>query len=205
MVKEFEQDPQADVWIFLDAHQPDHVFTPPHPVGERVDQFWRIWREDESKVRLPDDTFEYGVSAAGSIADYYLKRGRSVGLVSAGSITTVIPPERGERQLNKILENLAFLVCDGTLPLMALVEAEAPQIPRASTVVLISPSLDPGVEVAVDALLMRSMKPILVHVDAETFGGLPGGADFGELMRRRLIPVSVLRKGDDLKDALEGV
>lgn len=203
MVKEFEQDPQADVWIFLDAHQLVHVHADSQPAGERVDQFWQIWKDEGSRVRLPDDTFEYAISAAGSIASYYLKGGRSVGLVSAGEVMTVLPPERGERQLNKILENLAFLTCNGDLPLVALVEAEAPQIPRASTVVLITPSVDPGVDVAIDALLMRSMKPILVHVDAESFGGLPGAVEFVEMSRRRLIPVAALRKGDDLQSALE--
>jgi uncharacterized protein (DUF58 family) len=143
-------------------------------------------------------------SAAGSVASFYLKRGRSVGLVCAAGIITVLPPERGERQLNKILENLAFLDCSGDLSVVGLVEAEAPQMPRASTVVLISPSLDLTVEVAVDALLMRSMKPILVHVDGESFGGLPGGVEFAETIHRRAIPVVLLRKGDELKDALEG-
>ena len=173
MVKEFEQDPQADVWIFLDANQAVHIRTDLRPAGERIDQFWRLWKDESKKSLLPDDTFEYAVSAAGSIASYYLKRGRTVGLACAAGVITVLSPERGERQLNKILENLAFLECNGILPLVGLVDAEAPQMPRASTVVLISPSVDPGVEVAVDALLMRSMKLILVHVDAEFLAGCP--------------------------------
>ncbi len=204
MVKEYEQDPQADVWIFLDAHQQVQAAHEDVPVVERIDQFWRLWKDESLKVQLPADTFEYGVSAAGSLASYYSKRGRSVGFLCASEVLTVIPPERGERQLNKILENLAFLKGTGSLPLIGLVESEASQLPRASTVVLISPSTDPSVALAVDSLLMRSMKPILVHVDAESFGGIPGGVEFAETVRQRAIPVQILHNGTPLQDSLEG-
>ena len=203
MVKEFEQDPQADVWIFLDAHGPVQARKEEQPAPERVDQFWRLWKDESLKVRLPVDSFEYAVSAAGSLASYYSKRGRMVGLICASEIVTVLSPERGERQLNKILENLAFLKGNGSLPLIGLVESEAPQLPRASTVVLISSSTDPSVELAVDSLLMRSMKPILVHIDAESFGGLPGGVEFADTIRRRGIPVQIVRNGVQLQDSLE--
>jgi uncharacterized protein (DUF58 family) len=203
MVKEFEQDPQADVWIFLDAHAAVQAHKEQKASAERIDQFWRLWKDDALKVTLPPDSFEYGVSAAGSIASYYLKRGRNLGLVCAGQVVTVLSPERGERQLNKILETLAFLEGNGELPLVGLVESEASQLPRASTIVLISPSTDPTVELALDSLLMRSMKPILVHVDAESFGGYPGGVEFAEQVRRRQVPVLLLRNGVALKDSLE--
>lgn len=203
MVKEFEQDPQADVWIFLDAHESVQTSKEEQHSLERVDQFWRLWKADNLEVRLPKDTFEYGVSAAGSLASYYSKRGRSVGLICASEVVTVIPPERGERQLNKILENLAFLKGNGALPLVGLVESEAPQLPRASTVVLITPSTDPSVEVAVDSLLMRSMKPILVHIDAESFGGIPGGVEFAETVRQHGIPVQIVQNEIPLQNSLQ--
>jgi uncharacterized protein (DUF58 family) len=203
MVKEFEQDPQADVWLFLDAHETVQAHKEEQVALQRVDQFWRLWRDDSVKVTLPADSFEYAVSAAGSLASYYVKRGRLVGLICAGEVVTVIPPERGERQLNKILENLAFLKGNGHLPLIGLVESEASQLPRASTVVLISPSTDPSVELAIDSLLMRSMKPILVHIDAESFGGLPGGIEFAATVRKRAIPVQIVRNGAPLKESLE--
>ena len=203
MVREYEQDPQADVWIFLDAHKAVHSKIAEKPMLERIDQFWRLWKDESLKVHLPPDSFEYGVSAAGSIASYYLKRGRTVGLVCASDVMTVLSPERGERQLNKILENLAFLEVSGNLPFIGLVEAEASQLPRASTVVLITPSSDPTIAVAIDSLLMRSMKPILVHVDAETFGGLPGGIEFAMQMRRRAVTVQIVQNGVPLQESLE--
>jgi uncharacterized protein (DUF58 family) len=102
MVKEFEQDPQADVWIFLDADYNVHLSSGQEEAIPRVDQFW-LWK-NESPFKMPADTFEYAISAAGSIASYYLRQGRAVGVVCASEVTMILPPERGERQLNKILK-----------------------------------------------------------------------------------------------------
>lgn len=204
MVKEFEQDPQADVWIFLDADKSVHAQIAEEEITERIDQLW-LWKynREDRKITLPPDTFEYGVSAAGSIASYYLRHGRAVGLVCASEVVTVLPPERGERQLNKILENLAHLKCDGKLPLLGLVEAESPQLPRASTVVVITPSADATVEVAVDALLVRRMRPVLVTVDLDSFGKELNTAEFQTRVRFRSVPVVVVRRDEPLKEALE--
>ena len=96
------------------------------------------------------------------MANYYIKQGRTVGFACAGDVLTVISPERGERQLNKILETLTFLNSDGDLPLVGLVEAQAPSLPRASTVVLITASTDPTVDLAVDYMIMRNLRPVIV-------------------------------------------
>lgn len=205
MVKEFEQDPQADVWIFLDADRGVQVRQPwEQPVTEgRIEQLW-LWK-DQTKFSLPPDTFEYAVSSAGSIASYYLRLGRAVGLVCASEVTSVLAPERGERQMNKILENLAFQSGEGKLPLLALIESEASQLPRASTVVLISPSLQNSVELAVDALLMRSMKPVIVHIEPRSFGSSLGSDEMIARIRLRGVPVVSIQKDADLRDSLQTV
>jgi uncharacterized protein (DUF58 family) len=205
MTKEFDQDPQADVWIFLDAHAPVHYRAPEpeDPVGppKRVDQMWMWQRQHE--VRLPEDTFEYAVSAAGSVADFYIKQGRTVGFACAGDVLTVLSPERGERQLNKILETLTFLNSDGDLPLIGLVEAQAPSLPRASTVVMVTPSTHATVDLAVDSMIMRNLRPVFIHVDSQSFGADLGGGEMVYRLNQRGIPVLVVQKDTDLKEALE--
>lgn len=201
MVKEFEQDPQADVWIILDAEAGVHFASSEKITPVRIDQFWL--RKSEFAFKLPEDTFEYGVSAAGSIASYYLRQGRSVGLICVGQAFVVLPAERGERQLNKILETLAFLKPNGRLPLMAVVDAEASQIPRASTVVLITPSIHSSLDLAIDTLVVRRMKPVLVHVDAHTFGAGFSSEEFLCRMRLRNIPVLSLKNNVSLIESLE--
>lgn len=204
MTKEFEQDPQADVWIFLDAFAPIHFRMEEEThTSPKIDQLWMWQRQIE--VKLPPDSFEYAVSAAGSIANYYLKHGRTVGFVSASDVLTVLSPERGERQLNKILENLTFLKSDGDLPLPALVESQAPNLPRASTVVLITSSTDNSIDIAIDYLIMKNLRPVVVFIDPQSFGANIEASDIDYRIRRRNIPVVKVHRDQDLKQALEGM
>ncbi len=201
MVKEYEQDPQADVWIFLDAEMNMHYSTGVEQPLIRVDQLWL--KREANVFKLPEDSFEYGVSAAGSIAAYYLREGRSVGLICASEVTVVIPPERGERQLNKLLENLTFVKANGKLPMLGLVETEAPQLPRASTVVLITASAHPGIELAVDGLIMRRLRPVMVCVDAHSFGSSLVIDPFLHRLKQRGIPLVVVQNNYPLEDCLQ--
>jgi uncharacterized protein (DUF58 family) len=205
MTKEFDQDPQADIWIFLDAYGPVHshidASDEQQAPTQRVDQLW-LWQR-HTEVKLPADTFEYAVSAAGSLANYYIKQGRTVGFACASDVLTVLSPERGERQLNKILETLTFLNSDGSLPLIGLVEAQAPSLPRASTVVMITPSTDHTVDMAVDHMLMRNLRPLIVHIDSSSFDPNLGSEEIIYRLEQRGVPVLVLAKDKDLKEALE--
>lgn len=204
MTKEFDQDPQADVWIFLDAYGPAHFQSGSavdQPVIQRVDQLW-LWQRN-MEFKLPEDTFEYAVSAAGSIANYYIKLGRTVGFACASDVMTVLSPERGERQQNKILETLTFVKSDGDLPLIGLVEAQAPSLPRASTVVMITSSTHHTLDLAVDYMIMRNLRPVVIHIDAQSFGADMVGGEVVYRLKQRGIPVLVLAKDMDIKEALE--
>ena len=108
MVKEFEQDPQAEVWLFLDTHKGVH-FSKPGELYEAppVDDLFLLRRR---KVKLSPSTLEYSISITASLAHYFLEQRRSVGMVAASGRTyKVITAERSERQEAKILEELAFL------------------------------------------------------------------------------------------------
>lgn len=203
MTKEFDQDPQADVWIFLDAHAPTHYRAEGDHAhdSQRVDQLW-LWQRNV-EVRLPPDTFEYAISAAGSVANYYIKQGRTVGFACAADILTVIPPERGERQLNKILETLTFINSDGDLPLIGLVESQAPSLPRASTVVLVTSSTHHTLDLTVDYLIMRNLRPVIVFIDGQSFGGDLGGKEVVYRIKQRAVPVLVVSQQVDLRESLE--
>ena len=136
MVKEFELDPLADVWVFVDGMRGTH-FAQQVPQKEYEPQ--DVWRQ-RTKFELPPSTLEYSVSIAASLARFYLGRSRAVGLVTSGQVLRVLPSDRGGRQLGKILEGLALMHAEGTIPLTGLVEGQARYLPRGSTVVLITPS-----------------------------------------------------------------
>jgi len=198
IVKEFELDPMAEVWIFADASRYVQARLPYEPpvLDER-----EIWRPSV-KIPLPPSTEEYLVSISASLARYYLQRGRMVGFVSAGKPFILLPAERGGRQLGKILEGLSLLRAEGKLPLLGLVEAQARNLPRGSTVVLVTPSVGNEVPLAVELLTRRGMHPVVVLIDAASFGGPSGSHNLVEQLQLQRVSVCRVSQGDELSLAL---
>ena len=199
MVKEFELDPLADVWVFLDAARAVQVAQPmPQAEIEAQD----IWRR-KFKYSLPPSTLEYAVSATGSLARYYLQKGRAVGLVSAGPSIRILPGDRGGRQLGKILEALALVKGEGAIPLQGLVEAQARHLPRGSTAVLVTPSASDTVYKVADLLLRRGLRPVVVLIHAITFGGPQDNKSVEFSLRSLGIPICQVDCGVDLTISLD--
>ena len=185
MVKEFELDPLADVWIFVDAQAEVQCMR---PMEAPTYSNQAIWQRD-IKIKLPPSTSEFAISSAASIARHYLRRGRAVGLVSAGQFMGLLPPDRGERQLGKILESLALLRMEGDIPLRGLIETQAKHITRGSTVIVITPSVSEDVILIFDYISRRGLRPIAVLLDSSTFGGPTGSVDLIERVKTMGIPV----------------
>lgn len=196
MVKEFERDPQEQVWIFLDVQRAGHYEQPYQPplVAD-----WIVSRRPE--ISLPPSTLEYGVSISASLAHYFLNQRRAVGFVSAGQVLTVIQPERSQRQEIKILETLAFVKGDGSMPLAGVVDAQLMQIASGSSVILITPSSRADVLLAVRNLQRRSLHPLVILLDAQSFGGSPNEA-LAQSIRALGVPVCRVACGDDLAAVL---
>jgi uncharacterized protein (DUF58 family) len=199
MVKEFEQDPQAEVWLFLDSQKKVHY--------EKEGQTERHSPESSlfgkrPEFHLPPSTLEYAVSIAASLAHYFIAQRRAVGYASAGQTFTVHHAERSERQEGRILETLAFVEADGRLSLAALVSAQASQLPQGSTAILITPSVNPELLQAVDDLQRRYLRPIVILLDSQTFGGESGSEKLARSLRERRVPVCFIACNDDLRQAL---
>jgi uncharacterized protein (DUF58 family) len=194
MVKEFEQDPQADIWIFLDAQREVQASLPDRPQATYDESLWLR----RPKVELPPDTFEYAVSVAASLAGYFLGERLSVGLVCAMRTFTVVPAERGPRQLHKIMETLAFLQPEGEMPLQGLVDMQAKQLPLGSGVILVTPSTHPGLLLAAESLQRRSLRPVVTLLEPETFGGSGQSETVAAGLLKRNVPLCRVRFGDDL-------
>ena len=202
MVKEFDQDPQAEVWIFIDALKSAHFYQEDEIQAPPTDRFW-LWK-NKYQFSLPTDTFEYSISIAASVASFFLRQGLSVGFISAGQISIALSAEKGERQLTKIMENLAFLQPEGEIPLLGLVEAQAPHLPKGSIVILVTASEDETIPLAAEALYHRRMRPVVVLVDGASFGRKPTlEIPMEATLRNHRFPVAVVKKGDDLRVVLE--
>ncbi len=198
IVKEFELDPLAEVWLFIDAAAGVHA-AKPQPLPEFDPQ--DVWRR-KYKFRLPVSTLEYAVTIAASLGRFYLQRSRAVGMVMAGESLKVLPSDRGGRQLGKILEALALLRADGTLPLHGLVEAQARNLPRGSTAVMITPSASDMVFQTAHMLLRRGLRPVAVLLDSTSFGGYFSQDTLATKLQAIDIPVCKVNNGDDLSDTL---
>lgn len=198
IVKEFELDPLADVWIFLDAERRVQASQPQSPQTYDVQEVWKR----TIKIELPPSTEEYGVSIAASLVRDYLRRGRAVGFVAAGQHVALLSPDRGGRQLGKVLEALALLRAQGEVRLRGLVEMQVKHMVRGSTVVLITPSTDREVALVVDYLTQRGLRPIVVLLDASSFGGFIGTADLAENIRIFRVPVRIVSNQSDLETVL---
>ena len=200
IVKEFEKDPLAEVWLFLDARSSVHYQK---ATGEEpaAPDFW--WLKKTRTFELPSKTEEYAVSVTASIAKYYINQKREVGLVSAGQNYTILPAERGERQLGKILETLAVIRPEGEMPLWGLISSQLSHLARGSTVVLITPSSDMRLMTVVMELIQRGLMPVVVLIDPASFGGENNITELETRLINHGILTFTIRDGDDIKAKLE--
>jgi uncharacterized protein (DUF58 family) len=204
MVKEFEQDPLADVWIFLDAQSSVHIRAEMHSFQfSAKGPLWWLQQVHGEVVSLPDDTFEYATCIAGSIARYLSRRDQVVGFAAGGQTRLILSAEKGERQLSKVLETLALLKCEGKLPFPAFVNSLSTQIPKGSTIILVTPTTNEKLMDTISQLFQRGMKPVVVLLNPYSFSGLT----MPDLLISRLtywkVPYTVVGKGDDIKEKLE--
>lgn len=200
IVKEFELDPTADVWILLDLERGIHA-------GAWWEQAWyerdsdELWMQDKV-TKLAPNTEEYAVTCAASIAKYFLDHQRAVGLAASNHEHAYAMPDRGERQLTRLLEMLAVVESNGSESFAQLIARETTTMNRSITIVLITAS--PEVEwihYAQD-LRRRGFHIIAVVVEASSFGT---NVDFdpviGELSASGILTY-VVRQGDDLRAVL---
>ena len=199
MVKEFELDPQADIWMFVDGEKIVHHAMPYTPADLSRNVFLQ---EQLEEIRLPPTTEEYAATVAASLARFYLRKRRAVGLVSSSRSVEFLPPDRGGRQLGKILETLALLRADGVLPMAGLIEAQARHITRGSTILIITPSVRQQLTLSLDYLVRRGLKPIVVLLDSESFGGAPGSRLLLEKIKAMKVPVRIVANGEMIEVSL---
>jgi uncharacterized protein (DUF58 family) len=201
MVKEFEQDPQAEIWLFLDMHMSVHSAKAVEEyAAPPIDDLLLIKRR---KIKLPPSTLEYSISIAASLAHYFIEQRRAVGFVSASGHTfKVIPAERSERQEAKILEELAYLRAESTFTLPSLATAQMGQLSQGSSAILITPMVWPELLLAIDSLQRRSLRPVVVLLMSQSFGSRTSNEDLAKSLEERKVPVCRVYCDADLSETL---
>lgn len=165
MVKEFDQDPQSNICIFIDASESSnpekreevHLKKKPSNIIER------------KKYALPKDAFEYVISYSAALAEYYVRQEKAVGMISEGQGLYKLAPDLGERQLDKIFEALAIIKNKGQLTFQELIESQINSIQRGSTIVFVSASTDTSLIDVLQAIKARNYVPAFIGVDIASF------------------------------------
>lgn len=204
IVKEFELDPTADVWILLDLERGIHAGTWWEQAWyeREVEEAWMVEGRAEQIAPIAPNTEEYAVTCAASVAKYFLDKQRAVGLVASNQEHLYAQPDRGERQLTRLLEMLAVAESDGSEPFASLIARETATMNRSVTLVLITPSPEIAwIQYAQD-LHRRGFHLITILVDASSFGiGVDFAPLIGELAASGIVTYTI-RQGDDIRAAL---
>ncbi len=194
MVKEFELDPVADVWIILDLNRRLHT-----EVASRDRQV-----PDDPERRYLNSSVEYSVTAAASVAASMLDRGRSVGLLAWSTEKLVVPPDRGARQLWKILEALAVVEPSQAPPLQEVLVSYQSFFTGNHSLLVITPDTSGGWQATLDIAGGRSLPVTALYVDATSFDSRMPRLLPQQRYQRSRIYSNTLRNGDDIADVLGG-
>ncbi len=178
MIKELEDAPRDEVVVLLDT-----------ACG--------------STGQPPDSSFDMQVRAAGSILLSHVRRGRRSVLVLNRSVveTTHIAGADGDRV--KALELLAAAEPDGRISAAALLADHGAPMTGSLETTIVTSALTPQL---VDRLVQRThsrRRVSLVYVEPQSFAGRANGREPGLLrLQAAGISVAVVRRGDDLAEAL---
>jgi uncharacterized protein (DUF58 family) len=144
-VKEFDLEQTADAWIILD-----------------LDRAAQAGTGDESTV-------ESAVRVAAAVADKALVENRAVGLTVNAHRLAQLPPDRGGRQHQKVMQLLAAVEGDGGSPLSEALIATIPRIRRGMTAVVVTPSLDRSWVKPLATLRSRGVACVVVSIDVDAY------------------------------------
>lgn len=179
MVKEFDLDPAMDGWIFLDLHKAVQVGE-----GEQ-------------------STEEYGVTIAATIAHYLLRQDLAVGMIVNGERREFLSLDRGDRQIEHVLELLAVARAGGGPSLRESLALEALQFGRNTVAIVITPSHSRDWHEGVQQLRRRGVQVSVVGIDAASFAGRPSDEDTLALLEAAGISVVRVKWKDPLVQVLE--
>lgn len=201
VVKEFELDPMADIWIVPDMAIFSHI-APVHPESASISlNTLPAWMRLE-EFKLPASTEEYTVSIAASLAQYFLRRDRAVGLLAYGQSNEIVQPDRGERQLTRMLETLAVLRAEGQVALQDMLHAQIHLFPRGTTVIAVTSNPDEAWVIGARQLVRRGLRLVTVLVDSKTFGSYRSAEPLATLMQANGMFAYLVKNGDDIGAAL---
>ncbi len=196
MVKEFEIDPLVDVWLFVDFSAAALV----ERAGlKRVNGNGPVIPRGRE---LPPSSEEYAVVIASSLARHFIDRERALGFAAYVPHREVYQPERGTRQMMRILQALAVARSLSPYSLAQMLSLETPYFTRGTSLVIITASVEESWVNQAQIIGRRGIRPVCILLDPASFSGGPDIRDSQTMLRLARIPSIVVGCGDDITAAL---
>ena len=179
MVKEFDLDPAMDAWIILDLHDEMQAGEGEH------------------------STEEYGVTIAATIATFLLRQDLSLGMIVNAEHREFLSLDRGDRQIERVLEMLAVVRAGPGPDLKEALALDAFHFGRNTVAIIITPSSSRDWHDGVRHLQRRGVQVAVVGLDAASFENSPADEDTLALLEGANIPVLRVKCEESIAEALE--
>jgi len=179
MVKEFDLDPAMDAWVFLDLNEAVQAGEGEH------------------------STEEYGVTIAATIATYLLRQDLSLGMIVNAQQREFLSLDRGERQIERVLEMLAVVRSGSGPDLKEALALDAFHFGRNTVAIVITPSNSRDWHESLRHLQRRGVQVAVIGLDAASFENRPVDEDTLVLLEGAGIPVLRVKFGASITEALE--
>ncbi|MEL7562246.1 DUF58 domain-containing protein [Dehalogenimonas sp. 4OHTPN] len=149
-----------------------------------------------------ESTAEYAVTLAASLAKKYLDGGYRLGLVTAAPESLVLPASSGQKHLTDILDRLAVIEPNSSIPIGVLIARHQGLFGSDATVVVITPSTFSAMTEGYHQLTSRGATAAFFLIDGTGFGGVsPAGV--GRSLIQLGAPVYLLRRAETFPQSLQ--
>jgi len=181
MVKEFDRGLSAEAWVLLDMHHLSH---------------YGIEQDDVN------NTEELAVTVAASIVGRLMDQSMPVGLAVNGDREHIFRPDSSPEQRGRLMEALSEVRAYGQITLQEFIYGVRSHLNQFNALTLVTASVEPQWVASLTHLRRQGIEVSVVLVDRSSFGSPTNMSVPLEALSANLIPVYMVRQGDNLNDAL---
>lgn len=181
MVKEFDMGLSAEAWVLLDMHHLSHY-------GIELDDV--------------NNTEELAVTVAASIVNRLMDQSMPVGLAANGDQEHIFRPDSSPEQRGRLMETLSGVRALGQVTLQEFIYGVRSHLNQFNALTVVTASVETQWVASLTHLRRQGIEVSVVLVDRSSFGSPTNMSVPIEALSANLIPVYMVRRGDNLNDAL---
>ncbi len=181
MVKEFDMGLSAEAWVLLDMHHLSHY-------GIELDDV--------------NNTEELAVTVAASIVNRLMDQSMPVGLAANGDQEHIFRPDSSPEQRGRLMETLSEVRALGQVTLQEFIYGVRSHLNQFNALTVVTASVETQWVASLTHLRRQGIEVSVVLVDRSSFGSPTNMSVPIEELSANLIPVYMVRLGDNLNDAL---